>query len=43
VGIIHNGKLIACGTLEELREQSQQEDSSLEKIFLQLTEEGERP
>ncbi len=40
VGIISHGKLIACGTLAELRHISQQEDSSLERIFLQLTEEG---
>lgn len=41
VGIISHGKLIACGTIEELRQHSHQEDSSLERIFLQLTEEGE--
>lgn len=42
VGIISNGKLIACGTIDELRRHSQQEDSSLEKIFLELTDAGER-
>lgn len=38
VGIINKGKLIASGTLEELREKSGQ-DESLEDIFLKLTEE----
>ncbi len=36
IGIIHQGRLIACGTMEELREQSR--DKSLENIFLELTE-----
>ena len=39
VGIIKHGRLIACGTLEELRERSQSQDSTLEKLFLELTEE----
>ncbi|NLM39956.1 MAG: ABC transporter ATP-binding protein [Firmicutes bacterium] len=39
VGIINHGRLIACGTLEELRERSQSQDSTLEKLFLELTEE----
>lgn len=38
VGIINHGRLIACGTLEELRERSQSHDSTLEKLFLELTE-----
>ncbi len=37
VGIIDKGKLIACGTMEELRLQSKQQDKSLEEIFLELT------
>ncbi len=37
VGIIDKGKLIACGTMEELRLQSRQKDKSLEEIFLELT------
>ena len=37
IGIIHNGKLIAHGTLEELQARDR-EDQSLEKIFLELTE-----
>ncbi|UNC91405.1 ABC transporter ATP-binding protein [Candidatus Contubernalis alkaliaceticus] len=36
IGIIHQGRLIACGTLEELKQQSQSRES-LEKIFLELT------
>ncbi|HHY10779.1 MAG TPA: ABC transporter ATP-binding protein [Firmicutes bacterium] len=41
VGIIHKGRLIACGTMAELRSQSSQgEDGSLERLFLELTEEG---
>jgi ABC-2 type transport system ATP-binding protein len=37
VGIINHGQVIATGTLEELRQHSQQEAKSLEDIFLQLT------
>lgn len=36
IGIIHHGKLIAIGTLEELRQGDRSE--SLESIFLELTE-----
>ena len=36
IGIIHHGKLIAIGTLEELRQGDRAE--SLESIFLELTE-----
>ena len=37
IGIIHRGKLIAVGTLDELRTQARRHHS-LEEIFLQLTE-----
>lgn len=37
VAIIDKGKIIACGTMEELRLQSRQKDKSLEEIFLELT------
>lgn len=37
IGIIHKGRLIAHGTLDELRARDR-EDQSLEKIFLELTE-----
>lgn len=40
VGIIHRGRLIASGTLDELRATAQRDDS-LESIFLELTEAGE--
>ncbi len=36
VGIIDHGKMIACGTLEELR--GTKGDESLEKLFLELTD-----
>lgn len=38
IGIIQSGKLIAEGTLEELRSQTSQTAGTLEEIFLQLTE-----
>ena len=38
VGIINHGRLIACGTLDELRGG---QDESLEKLFLELTDVGE--
>jgi ABC-2 type transport system ATP-binding protein len=37
VGIIHQGQIVATGTLDELRQQAQREAGSLEDIFLQLT------
>ena len=37
IGIINQGKLIACGTMDELRKLSQQQDQTLEDIFLELT------
>ncbi len=42
IGIIYKGQLIALGTLGELHQQAQQEDSGLEEIFLALTEEQEQ-
>jgi ABC-2 type transport system ATP-binding protein len=38
VGILDEGKLVAVGTLEELRDISQREGATLEKVFLALTE-----
>lgn len=38
IGIIQHGKLIAEGTLEELRSQTNNAAASLEEMFLQLTE-----
>jgi ABC-2 type transport system ATP-binding protein len=37
IGIIHKGRLVACGTMEELRALDQTEQS-LEGIFLELTD-----
>ena len=37
VAIIDKGRLIACGTMDELRLQSKQQEQSLEEIFLDLT------
>ncbi len=39
IGIIHDGELLALGTLEELRDRAAQQHS-LEEIFLRLTEDG---
>jgi ABC-2 type transport system ATP-binding protein len=38
IGIINRGRLIGCGTLEQLRKQADHE-GTLEDVFLQLTEE----
>jgi ABC-2 type transport system ATP-binding protein len=40
VAIIHRGEIIARGTIDELRREARREDSSLEEIFLGLTEGG---
>jgi ABC-2 type transport system ATP-binding protein len=37
IGIIHQGRLVACGTMSELKA-IDRADSSLEHIFLELTE-----
>jgi ABC-2 type transport system ATP-binding protein len=37
IGIINQGKLIASGTMDELRSLGQEGESSLEDIFLGLT------
>ena len=42
VGIIHNGRNVASGSLEKLRSIAEMgEDSTLEQIFLKLTQEAE--
>ena len=38
IGIVEHGRLISCGTLEQLRKQAAL-DGSLEEVFLELTEE----
>jgi ABC-2 type transport system ATP-binding protein len=40
IGIINNGRLVAMGTLEQIRKQ-RGADNSLESIFLELTREDE--
>ena len=37
IGIVNQGKLIAEGTMEELRDFSKNRDADLEEIFLKLT------
>ncbi len=37
IGIIHKGRLVACGTMEELQARNR-EERSLETIFLELTD-----
>jgi ABC-2 type transport system ATP-binding protein len=37
IGIIHKGRLVACGTMEELQALDRTEHS-LEEIFLELTD-----
>jgi ABC-2 type transport system ATP-binding protein len=41
IGILHRGRLAAEGSFAELRERSTRPGSTLEEIFLQLTEEGD--
>jgi ABC-2 type transport system ATP-binding protein len=41
IGIIHEGQLVALGSMSELREQAQSRDERLEPIFLKLTQEEE--
>ncbi|MCK4541608.1 MAG: ABC transporter ATP-binding protein [Spirochaetales bacterium] len=40
VGIIHHGRMIAVGPLEELKTQSRNSHDSLEQLFLELTDEN---
>jgi len=40
VGIIDQGKLIACGTMAELRQLAKVDDGNLESAFLELTRDG---
>jgi ABC-2 type transport system ATP-binding protein len=41
IGIIQGGKLLAEGTLTELRERAGERDGTLEDVFLELTGEGD--
>ena len=40
VAIIQRGRIVAQGTLEELRQQARHDHGSLEAVFLRLTEES---
>jgi ABC-2 type transport system ATP-binding protein len=42
IGIVHHGRLIGCGTLDDLRKQAAL-DGSLEEVFLALVEEETAP
>ena len=37
IGIIQDGEIVACGSMEELREQTATGNASLEELFLKLT------
>lgn len=39
IGIVHEGRLVALGSMEELRKQAQSCDERLEPLFLKLTRE----
>lgn len=41
IGILHKGKLITIGTIDEIKEKASLPNSPLEEIFLQLTTEAE--
>jgi ABC-2 type transport system ATP-binding protein len=41
IGILHQGKLIALGTLAELRTQFEHQGNTLEEIFLNMVGESE--
>lgn len=38
IGIVSKGKLIFCGTIQEMKQKLQEEGSSLEKMFLELVD-----
>jgi ABC-2 type transport system ATP-binding protein len=42
IGVISHGKLIACGTLDELR-RSADSNGTLEEVFLKMTDEEVKP
>jgi ABC-2 type transport system ATP-binding protein len=41
IAILSRGKIAALGTMDELRAQAEEPGSSLEQIFLRLTEEAQ--
>jgi ABC-2 type transport system ATP-binding protein len=38
IGVIHKGRLIATGTVEDLKQLARVQEGDLEKVFLALTE-----
>src|SRR5205823_1069693 len=42
IGIVHRGRLVGCGTLDELRKHAAR-DGTLEEVFLALVEEEKAP
>ena len=43
IAVLHHGRIVAIGTLEELRQNAEMEDGSLESLFLKLTDNITRP
>ncbi|MBW1777534.1 MAG: ABC transporter ATP-binding protein [Deltaproteobacteria bacterium] len=43
IGIIHRGRLIATGSLDQLRERARAADADLEAVFMALTAENSNP
>lgn len=43
IGIVNEGRLVALGTMDELRERAASPGSNLERLFLRLTEEQAAP
>lgn len=41
IAIIHHGEIVALGSMEELKERTQMQNSNLESIFLKITEEDQ--
>ncbi len=42
IAIVNHGKIVAQGSLSELREKSGEDDGSLEQVFLKITEESKQ-
>ncbi|URZ18243.1 ABC transporter ATP-binding protein [Clostridium felsineum] len=42
IGIVSKGKIVFCGTINEMKQKLQEEGSSLEKMFLELIDDGDK-
>lgn len=42
IGIVSKGKIIFCGTIQEMKQKLQEEGSSLEKMFLELVDDEDK-